>query len=376
MKRRQFLGTSLALGAAGSSLLTGACSNRAGPAAAATPRPAGTPIRLSSNENPLGLSPAARQAVLADLADANRYPKQAVRQQLTAALAAKHGVQPEQIQLGTGSTEILQMCVQHTPAEAVMVIAEPTFEDVGRYAAAARRRVVAVPLDARGSHDIGRMREACNGSQALVFVCNPNNPTGTLTSCDAVDEMIRGADERLTFVVDEAYFEFADDPGYRSAVPWIASRPNVIVVRTFSKIYGMAGLRLGYAIAQPATIERLRLMACSNNANGLVLAAGLAALTDTAFQQRTLDTNRAARAILTRTLDQLGLVHLPSHTNFVMHRIGGPVADYNRRMLEAGFLVGRPFPPMLDHSRVSLGTPDEMELFTATLRDFRARGWV
>ena len=375
MERRQFFGTSLALGAAGSSLLT-ACSNRAGPAAAVTPRPAGTPIRLSSNENPLGLSPAARQAILADLGDANRYPKGAARQQLTAALASKHGVQPEQIQLGTGSTEILQMCVQHTPAEAVMVIAEPTFEDVARYATASRRRVVAVPVDGRGSHDITRMHEACNGSPALVFVCNPNNPTGTLTSCDAVDQMIRAADDRVTFVIDEAYFEFADDPGYRSAVPWIRSRPNVIVVRTFSKIYGMAGLRLGYAIAQPATIERLRLMACSNNVNELALAAGVAALTDTAFQQRTLDTNRTSRAILTRTLDELGLAHLPSHTNFVMHRIAGPVADYNRRMLEAGFVVGRPFPPMLDHSRVSLGLPDEMELFTATLRDFRARGWV
>jgi len=285
-------------------------------------------------------------------------------------------VLPEQVQLGAGSTEILQMVVQSTAADATIVIAEPTFEDVNRYAVTARRRVVAVPLRPDGSHDLERMRAAVGSGPALVFICNPNNPTGTLTSCDEVDAWMQREQERVLFVVDEAYFEFAEDPGYRSAVSWAITRPNVVVVRTFSKIYGMAGMRLGYAIAQTPTCERLRALACGNNANELALAAGLAALADSGFQQRTLSVNRASRQILTRALDQLGLSYLPSHTNFVMHRIPGEVATYNTRMRDAGFLVGRAFPPMLTYSRVSLGVPDEMERFTRTLRDFRERAWV
>jgi histidinol-phosphate aminotransferase len=210
----------------------------------------------------------------------------------------------------------------------------------------------------------------------MVFVCNPNNPTGTLTPCDEVEAWIAAADERVTFVVDEAYFEFAQDPRYRSAAPLIASRPNLVVVRTFSKIHAMAGLRLGYALAQPATIQRLRLFSCGNNANELALVAGRVSLGDNEFHERTLASNREARAILVDALDSLGLTHLPSHTNFVMHQIRGELTEYIARMREAGFQVGRPFPPMLDHSRVSLGLPSEMERFVEALRGFRARSWV
>lgn len=377
MERRQFLGTGLALGAAGTGLLA-ACAPGATRSAAASNavRPLrGGPVRLSANENPLGLSPLARRAILEDLGEGNRYPRQA-RLDLLDALALKHGVTPDQIQLGTGSTEILQMAVQQTPADAAIVIAEPTFEDVAKYATASGRRLVAVPLRADGAHDLERMRAAAGSGPAMVFVCNPNNPTGTLTPCDEVEAWINAADERVTFVVDEAYFEFAQDSRYRSAAPLIASRPNLLVVRTFSKIHAMAGLRLGYALAQPATIQRLRLFSCGNNANELALVAGRVSLGDDEFHERTLASNRAARTILVSALDDLGLAHLPSHTNFVMHRIRGELTDYIARMREAGFQVGRPFPPMLDHSRVSLGLPEEMERFAEALRGFRARSWV
>ncbi len=378
MERRRFLGTSLAFGAAGGGLLTlpGCASGaaRPGPTGAVRPLAAG-PVRLNSNENPLGLSPLARRAILEDLGEANRYPRQA-RLDLIDALAAKHGVTAEQIQLGTGSTEILQMAVQATSPDTTVVIAEPTFEDVAKYATAAGRRLAAVPLRADGAHDLERMRTAAGAGPALVFVCNPNNPTGTVTPCDEVDAWIASSDERTTFIIDEAYFEFAEDPRYRSAVPWIASRANVMVVRTFSKIHAMAGMRLGYALAQPSTILRLRLWSCGNNANELALAAGRASLGDDAFHERTLASNRAARDILVRALDELGLARLPSHTNFIMHRIGGDLTQYIARMREAGFLVGRPFPPMLAYSRVSLGVPEEMGRFVDALRAFRARAWV
>lgn len=346
------------------------------PAPALVPRrgPNG-PVRLNSNEKPLGLSPAARQAVLLDLGEANRYPRQA-RADLVQAIASHHGVGTDHVQLGAGSSEILQMAVQATPPDAVVVVAEPTFEEVGGYARVAGRRLVSIPLRSDWAHDIARMRAAAGSGPALVFICNPNNPTGTLTPCGEIEDWIAQADPRVTFLVDEAYVEFPEDAGYRSAVPLVARYPNVVVSRTFSKIHAMAGLRLGYALAQPATIARLRLLACGNNANGLALAAARASLGDTAHQERTLAANRAARRLLTEALDALGLEHLPSHTNFVMHRIPGELAPYNARMREAGFLVGRAFPPLLTMSRVSLGLPEEMERFAAALREFRVRDWV
>lgn len=375
MRRRDFVWTAAA-GAAQGAILAAV----AAPAARAAAIRAGQvqrPIRLASNENALGLSPAARQAALAALSEGNRYPRQE-RTQLIEAIAAKHGVSADHVALGAGSTEILQMAVQATPADAVVVIADPTFEDVARYAEVAGRRVVKVPLRPDWSHDLDRMREAAEAAPggALVFVCNPNNPTGTLTSCDAVDAWVRDADPRVVFLVDEAYFEYAEDRGYRSAQGWIASKPNVVVLRTFSKIHAMAGLRLGYALALPATARRLRAWGCSNNANQVVLAAGRASLGDTAFHERSLASNRAARRILTDCLDELGLEHLPSHTNFVMHRITGDLAAYISRMRERGVLVGRQFPPLTSWSRVTVGLPEEMTAVAAELRAFRASGWV
>lgn len=375
MKRRDFVWTTVAAGAAESAVLATLAAPRVRAAVRQGQVP--RPIRLASNENALGLSPAARQAVLGSLSEGNRYPRQA-RQELIEAIAAAHRVPADHVALGAGSTELLQMAVHAMPADAVIVVADPTYEDVPQYAAVAGRRVVKVPLQPDWSHDLDRMRAAAEAApgEALVFICNPNNPTGTLTSCDALDAWIRAADARITFLVDEAYFEYAEDRGYRSAQGWIATRPNVVVLRTFSKIHAMAGMRLGYLLAQPATARRLRAWACNNNANQLVLVAGRASLADTAFHERSLSTHRAARRILIECLDELGLEHLPSHTNFVMHRITGDLATYIARMRERGILVGRQFPPLTTWSRVTIGLPEEMTEFAAELRGFRARGSV
>ncbi len=386
MQRREFVGAGLTLGALGGTGALAGCASFRSPAKDLDPaalrvssRPRGVtrPIRLGSNENPLGLSPAARRAVIDTLGEANRYPRQ-LRLDLIAALAAKHGVPADHVQVGQGSTEILKMAVHAATPETTIVVAEPTYEDVTSYARAYGRQVVAVPLRADWSHDLERMRAAAAGAgPALVFICNPNNPTGTLTPSAEVDAWIEASDERTTFLVDEAYFEFAEEqPGYHSAQRWITSRPNVVVVRTFSKIHAMAGLRLGYALAQPATIRRLGLFACRNNADQLALAAALASLPDTPFHQRSVAVNRTGMSLLTTALDQLGLAWLPSHANFVMHRITGELPEYNQRMRDRGILVGRPFPPMLGYSRVSIGLPEEMEAFVEELRGFRERSWV
>ena len=378
MERRGFLRTSFAVAAGLAPAVTlGIPVRRAGsrsPAPWARPK---SPIRLSANENPLGLSDAARRAIADGLDQANRYPGE-WRTQLVAALAAKHQVKPEQIVLGNGSTEVLQMLVQAGGPDVTVIVADPTFEDVPRYAERIGVKVEKVPLAAGYRHDLGRMEEIAERATGpvLVYVCNPNNPTGTITPSADVDRWIASAPDRVTFAVDEAYFEFAEDQAYWTAQKWIETHPNVVVVRTFSKIYAMAGMRLGYGIAHPAGAERLQRYAAGNNANQLALAAGLASLGDDAFAQKSLEVNRQGKQILTRCLEDLGLEYLPSQTNFMMHRIQGDLKDYNARMKERGLIVGRPFPPMVTYSRVSIGLPEEMRLLTEALRSFRQQGWV
>lgn len=377
MERRIFLRAGLAWGAAGVAGCGTLARSAPAPAPAPIPRSTGQ-LRLSSNENPLGLSPAARRAVIDGIAEANRYPG-GPRRELIKVLAAKHHVAPESIVLGAGSTEVLQMTVQAIANSNVrLVLAEPTFEDVPRYTAPYAYRLETVPLDGRFAHDMERMQERTLRSKdaVLVYICNPNNPTATLTPCDETDAWIEAAEQNVYFLVDEAYYEFVDDTSYWSSIKWIEDRPNVVVVRTFSKIYGMAGMRLGYGIAHPDTATRIRQYISHNNANHLALVAALASLRDTELVSRSLEANERARRTLYRCLDELDLEYVPSHTNFVMHRINGDLESYIGRMRENGVRVGRPFPPMLSYNRLSIGLPEEMARFAEILRTFRRRGWV
>ncbi len=379
MERRAFLRTGLALGVAGVGSAGGI--SLLPELARAAPPPSGDKLLLDSNENPLGIAPSARRAIIDGMARANRYPGES-RWELVKALAAKHGVKPENIVLGAGSTEVLQMAVQAVAAPgALLVLADPTFEDVPSYAEPFSYRLEKVPLNARYAHDIERMHDRAKaaggaGGPVLVYICNPNNPTATLTPCAEVDAWIETASDDVSFVVDEAYYDYVDDPSYWSSAKKHTSRPNVVTVRTFSKIYAMAGMRLGYGIAHEETAERLRKYIGHNNANHLALVAAMASLDDEGFVRRSLETNDQARRIVHRCLNDVGLEYLPSHTNFLMHRISGDLERYIERMEEQGILVGRPFPPMLSYNRISLGLPEEMERFAEVLPAFRERGWV
>lgn len=377
MERRAFLRTGLAAGAlaAGSDVLL------ASELAAATRRRrlAPGPLRLNANENPLGLCPAAREAVRAGIGEANRYPF-AARDPVISRLAARHQVEPDSILLGTGSTEVLQMVVQTFGRDGAMfIIPDPTFEDVPGYARPWDVDLRKVPLTANYRHDLDRMQELAGSTTGpvVVYICNPNNPTATVTPSVDTDSWILTAPERVTFLVDEAYFEYAAaSPGYWSATKWVGSRPNVIVTRTFSKIFGMAGMRLGYGIAHPDTAARLRQLQSRNNANYLALAAAVASLDDPALVDRGLEVNDRGRLVAERALESLNLQVIPSHANFLMHEIPGDLDPYIARMRKAGIRVGRPFPPMLGHNRLSIGTPEEMERWAETLRGFRRRGWI
>lgn len=381
MKRRAFLRTGIAgVGVAGLSAtpLAGSVASRK-VISLFDPRHAQDgPVRLSSNENPLGISPTAREAIMNGLDEANRYPG-ATGRAVYEALSARLEVPDDQLFLGAGSTEILRVAVQAWAAPGGrLVYAEPTFEDVPSYAGPFSFDHVAVPLTDTFEHDIGRMREATEETPfpTIVYICNPNNPTGGITPSAPIDEWIREASEQTLFLVDEAYYEYVDDPAYRSPISWVAQKPNVIVVRTFSKIFAMAGLRLGYGIAHPQTVRRIRPFLSRNNPNHLAGVAGVASLEDPELLGRSVAVNDEARSIVTECLDELGLEHLPSQTNFIMHRISGELSEYNDRMAEAGFRVGRPFPPMLEYSRLSMGLPEDMARFADTLRSFRGRSWI
>jgi histidinol-phosphate aminotransferase len=340
------------------------------------------PLRLNSNENPLGLAPDARAAVLEGMSEANRYPFTAVGA-LREAIAARHGTTTPHVLLGNGSTEILRVAVAAgttgtSGAPGTLIVAEPTFEDVADYARPFPYRVERVPLGAAFAHDLGVMRDRARGTDGpvVVYLCNPNNPTATLTDCGDIAAWIREAPERVFFVVDEAYFDFVDHPDYWSFDRLAVTLPNVLVVRTFSKIFGMAGLRAGYGIGHADTIARLGRHVTQSTPNHLAQVAAIASLADDELVPRGQLANLRARRILLDALDELDLEYLPSHANFVMHRIPGDLAAYQGRMRERGALVGRAFPPMLGYSRVSIGLPAEMEEFVGILRDFRARGWV
>jgi histidinol-phosphate aminotransferase len=392
MKRRLFLRTSLAAGTAAAATLT------LGRAAAAVPvgslglhNPRWTPgtdgpLRLSSNENPLGPSEAARQAILDGMGEANRYTH-GLAGELRARVAAHHGVDEASVVLGNGSTEVLRMAVQAMAGPggwglgpARLVVPDPTFEHVEQYAGPWGLELLKIPLRSDLAHDIPRMREAAHAAGSarrpvLVYICNPNNPTGTLTPCYEIEAWIREAED-VVFLVDEAYFEYVDHPSYWTALPLALQQPNVVVVRTFSKVYGLAGLRMGYGLAHPDAARRIRAFTGMSNLNAMGLLAATASLGDEAHVARSLRANAEARNVTYEALDELGLERFPSHANFVLHRIPGDQAAYIRRMREAGVWVGRQFPPFVSHNRLSFGSPEEMGRFAETLREFRRQGWV
>ncbi len=379
MRRRDFIRAGTLSGlVAGTGALSVSSNPLSALAAAPGRRTSDDKVRLNSNENPLGISPAAKDAVLEAITVANRYPsdQQAV---LVSQLAAAHEVSENQIVIGTGSAEVLQMAVQaYAAPRAKLVMADPTYEAVTNYQRTEAYELVKVPLTSTYEHDLGRMREAAesSGHPALVYLCNPNNPTATITPSAAIDEWIAEAPEHIFFLSDEAYIEYVEDERMWSSLPWIGKKRNVLVVKTFSKIYGMAGLRIGYGIAHPDTAARLTDFASRNNANQIAIAAAGASFQDEQLMKKSREVNGQSREMVEATLDELGLERMPTQANFLMHRISGDLATYRNRMADAGFLVGRDFPPKLDWNRLSFGLPEDMGRFCDTLRDFRTKGWV
>jgi histidinol-phosphate aminotransferase len=335
----------------------------AGAALAALPpvlgRPASGPILLNSNENPHGASPAAVRALRDALPEMFRYPDDA-ESALLQTIAAHHGVSTDEVLLGNGSSDILRLAAFAFSGR--LVTADPTFESLWRHASG--REIAKVPLDAAYAHDLAKMREAA-GDEALVYLCNPNNPTATITPKAAVRAFLEAVPGGVTVLVDEAYHHYAESSDYESVAPLVRSKPNLIVVRTFSKIYAMAGLRLGYAVAQKPLIARLAEQQAFNAINLLAAVAGRASLLDPDHVGLSRRRNSETRAWVVSALRRLGYATLPSEANFMMIDLRREVRPVIRALREGGVHVGRVFPALPTHLRVTIGTMEEMKRFLA-----------
>ena len=326
-------------------------------------------IRLNFNENPYGPSPKALGALDSCGPTAARYPHGSYLQ-LTDALAENYNVSRENIALGCGSTEILR-CVDMAflgPGKNV-VAAQPTFEAVLEYARITQADPVKIPLTADHRHDLPKMAAACTSKTGVVYVCNPNNPTGTIVTREELANFVQTVPPSTLILVDEAYFDFADDPRYGSAAEWTLKYPNLVIARTFSKIHGMAGMRLGYAVGAKETIARIREQALQDNGNAAVLAAGLASLGDTDHVMSCRDKINGTRGWLCGELAKDGRSFIPSQTNFVMIDMHTDVKPIIEQFAARNILVGRRFPSMNNFLRITIGTQQETEIFVTALRE-------
>ena len=336
------------------------------PPLALVPSPA--VVRLSSNENPYGPPPAAFTAMREAFAEANRYPDDA-EERLVAALAALHGVAAEQVLLGCGSGQILHAAANaFTGPAAAVVTADPTFEALGRYSEKRGAKVTKVPLTADFRHDLTAMLALTAGA-GLVYVCNPNNPTASLTPIGELRAFLDRLPLATTALVDEAYHHYADGTSlYESVIPLVATHPNLVVARTFSKIYGMAGLRCGYAVGHAERIAALRDQRPWDSVNVLALVAAKAALGERDHVARSRRLNGEVRTWTTQALGEAGHAVIPSAANFFMADLGRDVGPVIAALRGQGVEVGRRFGALPNHLRVTVGTEAEMNTFVAAFR--------
>jgi histidinol-phosphate aminotransferase len=318
-------------------------------------------IHLNNNENVYGPSEKTVDAIRAAVGTANRYPFRSC-DELTERIAGFHGVKPEQVILGCGSTEILRVTAQaFLGGGKTLLQTSPTFEAIEHYAQSTGAEVLSLPLTHQYGHDLQGMLERANASATLVYICNPNNPTATLTPRKDLEDFIAKLPPTTFVLIDEAYHHYA---GVSAMYASFLDRPvhdeRVIVSRTFSKVYGMSGLRLGYGIASPETAQRIRPFSTRDNANGIVARAAMTALDDQEAVKEFVRRNDDDRQEFYNQCHARMLRPIDSHANFVMMDTHRPAKQIIEHFRQHNVLIGRRFPAMDSHIRVSLGTPPEM----------------
>jgi histidinol-phosphate aminotransferase len=325
-------------------------------------------IKLASNENPLGPSPKAVEAVRAALGELHRYPDGGCYH-LKRALAAKLGVSREALLLGNGSNEIIELLVRtflQGGDDAVM--ADQAFVIYRMVVQSHGARAICVPLR-DFTHDLEAISDAVTDRTRLIFLANPNNPTGTIFHRDAWQDFLRSVPSRVLIVMDEAYAEYVDDPGYPDALADLRRDRPLVVLRTFSKIYGLAGLRVGYGVGPPELIDLMNRLRAPFNVSTLAQAAALAALDDDEHVERTRRANAHGMRELRAAFTKLGLEQVPSWANFILVRVGNARRVYEG-LLRKGVIV-RPVPVygFPEHLRVTVGRPEENRRFIEALTE-------
>jgi histidinol-phosphate aminotransferase len=348
---------------------------RPGAAGNAVPRMRGNDdydaiAHLSSNENCWGPPESVMKAMNNAWKYSNRYGYPDAN--IVGEIAKHHGVKPENILLGAGSGEILDVVGTTFLLGGKKVLGvEPSYSSVYQHATSIKTTAIKLPLGKDYRQDMAAMIKAANTRASeigLVYLCNPNNPTGIVVSKQEVKQLLDGIPKDMPVLIDEAYHHFVDDPSYATSVPYVIEGRPVIIARTFSKIAALAGMRLGYAVATADIVQKMRPYSMGS-INALVKHGGAASLKDTAAQAEVKNKVMALRKKTTSELNALGYETLPSETNFFMVSIGREIVPVIEEFRKKGVAVGRPFPPMTTHMRVSIGTADEMARFMTAFKE-------
>jgi histidinol-phosphate aminotransferase len=336
-------------------------------------------VKLASNENPLGPSPKAVAAIRAALGKLSYYPDGG-GYYLKGELSSRLGVPREQLMLGNGSNELIELLIRTFVAPGENVVTSlGTFIIYRLVCRACDREIRESPLTEGLAYDLGAMAELVDEKTKLVFIANPNNPTGTLvtgTELAAFIEVMdaRAGDEKPILILDEAYTEYADADDYPDALALIASRPRTVLMRTFSKAYGLAGFRCGYGVSSPEVVNYVNRVRAPFNVNNLALVGAQAALGDQAFLDRSVALNNQEKARLQVAFSERGLTVTPSQTNFLLVDFGRPAREVFEGLMKLGVIV-RPMAAygLMTHQRITIGTEDENTKLLAAIDAFQSR---
>lgn len=338
------------------------------------PRSKSSIVKLSSNENPYGPSERVLNAIKNSFNDACRYPYEFI-QELQKTLARKHDVPIESIVITGGSNEALRITGLAISNKGGNIVAgQPTYLALMNYAEAWGAEIKWVPVDSDKGYDLKKIRESIDKETNMVFIANPNNPTGTLLNANSLANFCEDISKQTLVFCDEAYYDYINEKDYPSMDYLVRKGENVIISRTFSKVYGMAGLRIGYLVLKPKLADDLfgkyspygrpNIMA---QTNVLAVAAASEALKDTDFYKFSLKKANEEKDKIYKLLDYLDLKYVKSSTNFVFFESKKHIDKLSAEMLEKGVRVGRPFPPFYDWCRISTGTSQEVDIFIESM---------
>lgn len=323
-------------------------------------------IKLASNENPYGCSPKARAAIEAEFSNLSLYPDGSAAE-LTEVLAGHHGVNRDQVIFGCGSDEIIALITRafFLPGDET-IMADSTFSVYKSNADIEGAVSIEVPLQ-NGTHDLQAMLGEIGEKTKAVWICNPNNPTGTIVSNAELISFLDQVPANVLVVLDEAYAEYVTDPEYSNGIKLLSKYPNLIVLRTFSKIYGLASLRIGYGVGQPNVIKLINQVREPFNTSRIGQAAAKASVTDHAFVSECREKNREGIVYLNKQFDRLGLSYFPAHGNFIMVDVKSPAVEMFQSLLKLGIIVRSGFGKYPNHIRVTVGSAEQNAKFITAL---------